>query len=214
MCGPRASSGAIAYRETPLCLAAPGAPLVLSLGAPAPAPAAPAGSTVLIDQPTGFGALPFDGNNSSFVYQRPLSADGRFVALVSDADALFEGDENAATNIFRLDRETGKVAQVNTSAQGVPSGVGSRADEPSISADGRFVAFSSDADNLVAGAPARGVYVKDMDTGAIVLASRNTGADGAADFFVFSAVISGDGRHLAFTALGAVHAVNADGNGN
>jgi hypothetical protein len=201
----------MAYRDTPRCLAALGAGLALLFGAPSPAPAAAPGSTVLVDRPTGFGALPFDGNNDSFVYRHPLSADGRFLAFVSDADALFPGDDNAATNVYRLDRETGQVAQVNTTAQGAQSSLGSRGDEPSISAEGRFVAFQSDADNLVGGAPPRGVYVKDMDTGAVVLASRSTGADGASSFFILSGVIAGDGRHVAFTAAGAVHAINADG---
>jgi hypothetical protein len=55
-------------------LAALGAALVLVVAAAAPASAAPPGSTVLVDRPSGLGALPFDGNNDSVVDRRPLSA--------------------------------------------------------------------------------------------------------------------------------------------
>ena len=88
---------------------------------------------------------------------------------------------------------------------------GSVSNAASISADGRYVEFESQSSNLVPGGPADGFYVKDMQTGAVELASRGTGPAGAAAATVDSAVISGDGRHVAFTAPGALHADNADG---
>src|SRR4051794_17945960 len=188
-------------------LAALGALAVLA----GPATASPPGTTSLVDRPAGFGALPFDGNNETEVGPHALSRDERFVAVVSDADAVSSLDENSGNHIFRIDRVTGRSEQVDTTAQGGQPTLGTRSGDASISADGRFVAFTSGAGNLVAGAPPSGLYVKDMQTGGVALAGRATGADGAPAPLILHAVISGDGRHVAFTAIGALHAVNADG---
>ena len=70
--------------------------------------------------------------------------------------------------------------QVNVTAAGGQPPADSVSEAASISADGRYVEFESDASNLVPGGPAKGFYVKDMQTGAVELASRATGPDGAA----------------------------------
>ena len=129
----------------------------------------------------------------------------------SSNDVLLAGDENTAENVYRLDRSNGTLAQVNVTAAGGQPLAGSFSDAASISADGRYVEFESDASNLVPGGPADGFYVKDMQTGAVELASRATGPAGAAAARPELAVISGDGRHVAFTANGVLHADNADG---
>jgi Tol biopolymer transport system component len=176
-----------------------------------PAQAASASSTAIVDRPSGFGTLPFDGNNDTELGPHAISADGRFVVFSSDADTLSPLDDDSATNIFRLDRQTGQVAQADTTDQGGQPTPGSGSGPASISANGRFVAFDSNARNLTPDAPPRGTYVKDLDTGAIVLASRSTGAAGEPVDLLVHAVISGDGRHVAFTAIGPVHADNATG---
>src|SRR5256885_10313373 len=112
-------------------LAALGAVAVLA----APAAAAPAGTTSLVDRPSGLGTLPFDGNNETEVGPHALSRDERFVVVTSEADALSSLDENSAANVFRIDRVTGRVEQVNTTAQGGQPTPGSRSGEASISAD-------------------------------------------------------------------------------
>src|SRR5215212_6004047 len=182
--------------------------LVLALGARAGA-AAP-GTTTLIDRPSGLGALPFDGNNDTGTTPHSLSGDGRFVVISSAADALSPTDENDATNVFRVDRTTGEVAQVNTTSAGTQPAAGSVGVEPSISQSGRFVAFFSTA-RLDPAATGSAFYVKDMQTGELAMASRSTGRDGAQAPFSFAATISGDGRSMAFTAIGAVQADNATG---
>jgi Tol biopolymer transport system component len=187
------------------------AALAAALLAPSTAAALPAGTTQLLDRPSGFGALPFDGVNDSTIGTHALSADGRFVVFTSGSDLLLPGDENTATNVYRLDRSNGTIVQVNTTADGAQPNLTSTSNAASISADGRFVEFSSNATNLVGGAPAFGIYVKDLQTGAIELASRATGANGAPATSPRLAVISGDGRHVAFTASGPLHADNADG---
>ena len=185
------------------------AALLLTLAAAAIA--APVSSTVLVDRPTGFGALPFDGVSGASIGMHALSADGRFVVFSSSNDVLLAGDEDTAENVYRLDRSSGALAQVNVTAAGGQPSAGSFSHAASVSADGRYVEFESDAGDLVPGAPADGFYVKDMQTGAVELASRATGADGAAAASLGLAVISGDGRHVAFTATGPLHAENADG---
>ena len=68
-----------------------------------PAKALPPGATVLVDRPSGFGALPFDGVGESEVGANSLSSDGCFVVFSSHADVLSATDDNAAENVFRLD---------------------------------------------------------------------------------------------------------------
>ena len=173
--------------------------------------AAPVSSTVLVDRPAGFGALPFDGISGASVGRHALSADGRYLVFSSSNDVLLPSDEDSAENVYRLDRSNGTVAQVNLTAAGGQPLPGSVSEAASVSADGRYVEFESEASDLVPGGPDTGFYVKDMQTGVVELASRATGPAGAAATRVALAVISGDGRHVAFTATGALHADNADG---
>ncbi|MGZ8184294.1 MAG: hypothetical protein ACXWT1_20310 [Methylobacter sp.] len=83
------------------------------------------------------------GSGSPFI-----SADGRYVAFVSDASNLVTGDTNDTLDIFVHDRITAKTTRVSLDTAG---GEGNnRSDTPSLSADGRYVAFDSVASNLVA----------------------------------------------------------------
>ena len=52
----------------------------------APAGATPVGGTVLVDRPSGFGALPFDGIGYSSISARPITPDGRYVIFSSQSD--------------------------------------------------------------------------------------------------------------------------------
>jgi hypothetical protein len=78
-----------------------------------------------------------------------ISADGRYVAFASLAKNLVPGDTNGRWDIFVKERATGAIVRVSVSSAGVQTDFMSRT--PSISADGRFVAFKSDATNLVTG---------------------------------------------------------------
>src|SRR5439155_7441870 len=78
-----------------------------------------------------------------------LSADGRLVAFQSDATNLVVGDTNGATDVFVRDRQTGMTARVSVASDGTQAN--NVSSYPALSADGRFVAFQSDATNLVAG---------------------------------------------------------------
>ena len=92
----------------------------------------------------GYRRTPFSNGPS-------ISADGRFVAFVSLASTFVPGDTNGRGDLFVRDRRNGTTERVSVSSTGVQQDDGWPYFEPSISADGRFVAFASDASNLVAG---------------------------------------------------------------
>lgn len=76
-----------------------------------------------------------------------ISADGQFVAFVSEATNLVTEDTNDWLDIFVYDRQADQIERVNISADGQQSNGWSH--HPDISADGRFVAYVSEATNLV-----------------------------------------------------------------
>ena len=78
-----------------------------------------------------------------------ISADGRFVAFVSEASDLVASDTNGQPDVFVRDLQAGTTALVSVNQAGTASGNG-RSEVPVISADGRFVAFVSRASDLVA----------------------------------------------------------------
>jgi len=135
-------------------------------------------------------------NNSSS--EPAISPDGRYVAFTSSADNLVEGDTNGYDDIFVHDRQTGQTSLVSVSSTGQQGNDNSsgESDEPSsISADGRYVAFTSNADNLVQ--DECDVFVHDRQTGETSRVSvGSTGQQGDGDSRWPS--ISADGRYVAF----------------
>ena len=102
------------------------------------------------------------------------SADGRFVAFTSASTQLVAGDTNPSNDVFLADLQSGTIVFADRNVQGVQAnGVCSDA---GVSDDGRFVCFSSTATNLVMTNTHNHqcVYVKDMQTGAVYLASTDT----------------------------------------
>jgi Tol biopolymer transport system component len=77
-----------------------------------------------------------------------ISANGRYVAFTSDAANLFPADTKGTWDVFEHDRLTGVTRQVSVATDGAGSNV-VQSVEPAISADGRYIAFVSDATNLV-----------------------------------------------------------------
>jgi hypothetical protein len=77
------------------------------------------------------------------------------VAFVSDASNLVPGDTNGISDAFVRDRRTGTTRRVSVGSTGTQANgfgsFGSNSVAPAVSADGRSVAFASDASNLVAG---------------------------------------------------------------
>ena len=151
-----------------------------------------------------------EANDASF--EPSMSDDGRFVAFASAANNLVAGDANGSRDVFVHDRQTGATTLASVPLAG---GFGnSDSFSPTISADGRFVAFLSTASNLVPG-DANGridVFVRDRQTGATARVSvSSAGAEGDADC-VFAPAIRADGRFVAFTTA-ATNLVPGDTNG-
>lgn len=139
-----------------------------------------------------------------------LSADGRFVAFLSDATNLVPGD-SGIPDIYVHDRQTHALERVSVSASGVPGNSASH--HPDLSGDGRFVVFDSLASNLVPGDTNRvgDVFVRDRWSGAlerVSVASNGAQSDGDST----EPAISWDGRYVVFLSL-ATQLAGADTNG-
>jgi len=131
------------------------------------------GATVRVSEAVGGG----DPNGSSI--EAFVSADGRFVSYESSASNLVAGDANGASDVFLYDIAAGLTSRVSVSTGGDEANGTSGA--PSLSADGRFVAFFSTASNLVPGDTAfSDLFVHDNMTGATERVSVSTGG-GQAD---------------------------------
>ncbi|MHB9053468.1 MAG: TolB family protein, partial [Thermoleophilia bacterium] len=83
-------------------------------------------------------------------YNAAISADGRYVAFHSYATNLVAGDSNGTWDVFVKDTQTGATSRVSTDSLGAQA-TGGASYTPAISAGGRYVAFHSNATNLVAG---------------------------------------------------------------
>ncbi len=134
-------------------------------------------------------------NDDSFLPS--LSADGRFVTYHSLASNLEGGDTNGKNDVFVHDRAKGTTRRISVSATG-EQGNGESTDA-SISGDGRFVAFTSSASNLVDGDTngVPDVFVRDLVTGAVRCVSRN-GSGVPANDDSGGASITPDGAWIAF----------------
>jgi Tol biopolymer transport system component len=134
-----------------------------------------------------------------------ISADGRLVAFNSWDSNLVAGDTNDRYDVFVFDRGTATVERVSITDAGVEGNNDSLG--PAVSADGRFVAFSSDADNLVAGDGNFDVdvFLHDRTAHTTVRVSvRTDGTETGLELASFGASISADGRLVAFESEGAL----------
>ena len=139
-----------------------------------------------------------------------LSPDGRFVAFTSFADNLVVGDTNASPDVFLRDRACGVTIRVSVSATGQQAKSQSFAPWVSgVVSNTLFVAYASDADNLVADDKndSRDIFVTALDvsgcppavvdTERVSVATDGTAADGQSGL----PVITPDGRFVAYQTL-------------
>ena len=141
-----------------------------------------------------------DGTQANnYSIQGSISAEGRYIAFYSSASNLVAGDANGEGDVFVHDTATGTTTLVSNATDGTQANDGS--DLPSISADGRSIAFRSSASNLVAGdTNGQGdVFVHDTTTGATTRASVATDGTQANDYSI-EVSISADGRRTAFSS--------------
>ena len=133
------------------------------------------------------------GNGTSAVAS--MSGNGRYVAFESDATNLVPGV--SGNQVYRKDVQSGEIVLGSRSASGAQGD--NYNTSPALSSDGRFVAFGSNATNLVAGVTGTQVLRKDLVTGTIVLASCDaSGVQG--DDSSFRPAVASDGRYVAFSS--------------
>ena len=171
------------------------------------------GASAAAAQTTERASVATDGSEANHhVFAPAVSCDGRFVAFLTTASSLVPGDTNGAGDVFVRDRLTGVTERVSLTSTGGEANGG--CEGLAISADGRFVAFGSNATNLVP-IPMNGVthvYVRDRLAGTTELVSvANDGSQGLAPSR--EPAISADGRFVAFHGE-STNLAPGDGNGS
>ncbi len=155
-----------------------------------------------------------------------LSANGRYVAFSSAATNLVAGDTNGVSDVFVRDTCFNAPAGCTPSTTRVSvSSTGAQADGfselPSISGDGRFIAFPSGATNLIVPGDNnffQDIFVRDTCTGAVAgcipttVRASASGSTGDSDGNSFTPVLSGNGRYVAFDSA-ASNLIAGDTNG-
>jgi VCBS repeat-containing protein len=150
-------------------------------------------------------------------HRQSISDDGRYIVFTSQASNLAGTDTNAVDDVFLRDVTTGETilvsAQYNPGANNNNTTIAGsgRSFNPVISANGRFVAFSSTASDLVANdgnGAVQDIFLWDRDTRRTTLISRGNGGK-ASEGGASGASISGDGKRVVFATPG-----NLLGNGD
>lgn len=130
-------------------------------------------------------------------WQPDISRDGQFIVFESEATDLIGGDTNGEGDIYLFNRGDGTLSRISEPANGSEPNGWSR--NPVLSASGRYVAFTSNADNLVTGDinTFYDIFVYDQVTAQLRLVS--VASDGTpADLFSYNPAISADGRFIAY----------------
>jgi hypothetical protein len=137
------------------------------------------------------------GNRDS--YNASISADGNYVTFQSGTSNLVTGDTNNPTDVFVWNRATGTTTLVSRASAGTNGG-NRNSYNASISADGNYVTFLSDASNLVTGDTNNqlDVFVWNRATGTTTLVSRDSAGTNGGNSFSYNASISADGNYVTF----------------
>lgn len=143
------------------------------------------------------------GDTGRFASSKPaISSDGQIVVFQSRADNLVANDTNGAIDVFAYDRSRGTLQLVSVNLAGTASADADSTDAR-VSADGRYVLFTSGASNLTAQTTFREqIYVRDLQTGTTTLASISTSGTQGTNAACFNASISDDGRFVTFDTTG------------
>lgn len=141
-----------------------------------------------------------NGDVNDISYDPDISGNGQYVTFWSYASNLVGGDTNGVADVFRFDRLGLTMFRVSLDSNGVEGNGHSR--YPTISKNGRYIAFESDANNLTGGDSGiyRDVFWHDMTTGQTERVSVNSSGN-EVNGDSFEAAISADGRYVAFTSL-------------
>ncbi|HLQ46361.1 MAG TPA: hypothetical protein VK137_16575, partial [Planctomycetaceae bacterium] len=131
-------------------------------------------------------------------YEPNMSANGRFVVFSSDVNRTAPTDSDPTSGVFIHDLETGTTRRVSVAMNGQRANAFS--DSPTVSADGRYVAFRSVASNLVPGDTnsKSDYFVRDMQTGTTTRVNVSTGGMQSTTEMRTTPQISANGQFVAF----------------
>jgi Tol biopolymer transport system component len=165
------------------------------------------GAAAVGARPQAARAVPANGSSGDAA----ISADGRYVALASEASNLVGGDINGVFDVFMRDRVTATTERMSVGGRGAEAN--GRTGLSDLSADGRFVVMWSEVSNLVPGDTngVADVFVRDrvaQTTERVSVSSQGAEADGESA----QAAITPDGRFVAF-ATAASNFVPGDTDG-
>ncbi len=154
------------------------------------------GDLVLVSRKSGAGGA--KGNGTS--YNASISGDGKKVAFDTRASNLDKADKDTSNDVYVRNLGNNKLTLVSRKGTNGPKG-NNGSDSPSLSADGNRVAFVSYASNLHPGDTdyTADIYVKDLNTGEIWLASTSA-AGVKATGSNSDPALSGDGTRVAFAS--------------
>jgi hypothetical protein len=162
------------------------------------------GSVTLVSHLPGAAASTGNGLSGTTA---SISADGRYVAFLSQARNLVSGltDNNGGDDVFLFDRDAGTVSLVSRAAGSATQTPSSNSAEPAISADGNFIAFQTSANNVVTGVTdtnsTTDIFLYNRSTGVTTLVSRSAAsATTAASAQSTLPSISADGSWVAYVS--------------
>jgi hypothetical protein len=175
------------------------------------------GTTILVSRAAGMANQTGDGISDS----PQISADGRWTTYASLATNLVNGivDVTGVANIYLFDRVNGTTTLVSHSIAAANISGSDFSNFPVISADGRFVSYTSYAVDLITGQADSNddsdVFVFDRTTGANTLVSHDNGAANATGLqYSFAPSISADGRFVAYYSAATDLVPNQSNAGN
>lgn len=152
--------------------------------------------TLSLTSLTGLAAAD-QGNRGS--YNPQITPDKHFAVFECASSNLIADTSRTVVQICRKDLQTGAIALVSSTDGTSATEANGQSDNPQISADGRFVVFSSGSSNLVAGSSGLQIYLKDLQTEEITIVSSIDGtASQQGDLWTMSPQITPDGRFVVF----------------
>jgi Tol biopolymer transport system component len=149
---------------------------------------------------TAMVSLASDGTSANRDCRRvAVSDDGRYVAMECEANNLAPGDDSLQPKILRRDLQSGQTVLVSVPASGTSTDAYSELHPRGMSSDGRYIAFTSAASNMVSGDTndAHDVFLRDVVAGTTTRISLRPGGVEASGYS-WDASISADGRFVAF----------------
>ena len=153
------------------------------------------------------------GQSMGFCSNPDISGDGRYVVYCSDGADVVMNDANGQADIFLYDRKARSTSRVSVASTWTEANAPSF--YPSISANGRYVAFCSMASNLTPDDHngAYDVFVRDLQTYTTSRVSGgNSGESNSDSYTDFTSCISEDGRYVAYTS-DSINLIPGDTNG-